>query len=244
MESEFINRLDRCHRSLAVLALPEHKSVWNNQPPLIFTDKVAEAQLMVKAIEETQKKQEAGLGGFTAEKDREETELEDAAFALAQALVQYYTDHHDESEAGAFDLPISDWRKLRDQQLLAKSQLVLDRVGALSVGGTATVAAKYGLTPAAAQALTKERADYDAILNAPDAAVAVRKALTQGFRPAFRLLDRKFAELDRLIVQFRVTEAGRALVAAWKAARLVRDLGTGHRAPPAATPPPATPPGA
>jgi hypothetical protein len=246
MQDEFINRLDMFSRSLGVLDKSEHKAVWENQPPLIFTTKVADARTMVNAIKEAQKKQETGTGGPTDEKDREETELEDAASVLAAALVLYYNDHQQESEAGEIDLTMSDWRKLRDQQLLGKSQLVIDRATALSSGATAAEAAKYGITLTAVTALTKERKDYDDIVNAPDVAIAIRKSLTKGFRTAFNATEAKFAELDKLILQFRLTDGGKALAAAWKAARVIKNSGSsGGEAPPTpgggATPTPPTP---
>jgi hypothetical protein len=64
----------------------------------------------------------------------------------------------------------------------------------------------------------EERADYDGIVNAPEVEVAIRKALTQGFRPAINLLEKKVEELSLLIPQFRRT-------AAWKAAQLVKGSG-------------------
>ena len=240
MQDEFANRLDSFDRSLAVLDLPEHKPLWENQPPLAVTTKVGEARTMVGELKTAQQKQEAGTGGATAEKDREETELEEAAGILAEALVIYYTDKGQETEAGEVNLTESDWTKLRDQQLLAKSQLVIDRATVLSSGATAVDAAKYGITPAAVLSVTKERTDYDNIVNAPGVTIAVRKALTTGFRPAFKLTEKKFAEVDKLIRQFRTTAAGRTMIAAWNAARIIKDAGHagGGEAPANPTPTP------
>lgn len=152
----------------------------------------------------------------------------------------YYTDKGQETEAGEVDLPPSDWHKLRDQQLLAKSQLVIDRATLLSTGATAVEAAKYGITPAAVTALTKERADYDDIVNAPGLAIAIRKALTQGFRPAYKATEKKFRDVEKLLRQFRTMAAGRAMVEAWNAARIIKDAGhTGGGTPPTLPPPPA-----
>lgn len=243
MQDEFINRVDMFSRSLGVLDKAAHKPVWENQPPIILTVKVGEARVMTGAIKDAQKQQETGTGGPTAEKDREETELEDAAGVLASALVLYHNDHQQESEAGEVDLTMSDWRKLRDQQLLAKSQLVIDRATALATGATAAEAAKYGITPAAVQSVVKERKDYDGIVNAPDVAIAIRKALTKGFRRACNATEVKFAEIDRLMPQLRTTDAGKALAAVWKAARIVKDSGSsgGGDTPPAPPAPPAPP---
>lgn len=241
MQDEFSNRLDSFDRSLATLDLPEHKPIWENQPPLAVTTKVGEARTMVGELQAAQQRQEAGTSGATDEKDREETELEEAAGVLAEALVIYFTDQGQETEAGEVDLTESDWTKLRDQQLLGKSQLVIDRATALSSGATAVDAAKYGITPAAVLSVTKERTDYDNIVNAPGVTIAVRKALTTGFRPAFRLTEKKFAEVDKLLRQFRTTAAGRTMIAAWNAARIIKDAGHtgGGEAPTNPTPPPA-----
>jgi hypothetical protein len=225
MQDEFINRLDMFTRSLTVLELPQYKTVWENKAPLIFTTKAGEAREMVAAIQQEQKRQEARTSGTSQEKDREETELEDAAYTLAQAAVLYYNDHQQETEATELDLEPSDWRALRDQQLLAKSQLVIDRASELTSATLAAEAAKYGITPAAVQNLIKERGDYAAIVGATDVAIAIRKALTQGFRPAFRVTEAKLAELDKLILQFRSTEEGKAMVSAWQAARATKNRG-------------------
>lgn len=246
MQDEFANRLESSDRSLDVLDLPEHKAIWENQQPVAFTTKVGEARTMVGELKAAQQKQEAGTSGATTEKEREETELEEAASILAEALVIYYTDKGQESEAGELDLTESDWAKLRDQQLLTKSQLVIDRATGLSTGATAADAAKYGITPAAVQSVTKERTDYDGIVNAPGVTIAVRKALTTGFRPAFRLTEKKFADLDKLIRQFGTTAAGRTMIRAWNAARIIKDAGHagGGEAPPpggGGTPPPPGP---
>ena len=175
---------------------------------------------MTAALREEQKKQEKELTGITEEKDREETELEDAAHAMAQALVLYFNDTQQESEAGEIDLTESDWRKLSDHKLLQKSQRVIDLATALSTGPQATTALKYGITAANIAALTKERADYDQIINAPGVAASVRAALTKGFGPAFSLVEKKFKELDKLIIQFGKNAEGRGLIAAWKDARV------------------------
>ncbi len=225
MLDEFANKLDSFTRSLDVLEVDGHPAIWKDQQPLILTAKVAEAGVMVGELKAAQQRQEAGTVGATTEKEREEEELEQAAGILAEALVIYFTDKGQETEAGELDLTESDWAGLRDQQLLAKSQLVIDRATALSAGATAADAAKYGITPEAVASVTKERGDYDKIVNAPGVAIAVRTSLTKGFRPAFKLTEKKFAEVDKLLRQFGKTAAGRTMIAAWNAARAIKDAG-------------------
>jgi hypothetical protein len=220
METVFELRLKAFNRALGVLDLPEHINLWTGKPPVIFTTKKAEADSMTEALAEAAKKQEAGLGGVADEKDREETELEDAAFLLAQALLSWFNDQKQETEAAEVDFAKSSWQGLRDQQLLAKSQRVIDLATAVTGGAKAADAAKYGITPEAVTELVKERGDYDDIVNEPGVAQSVRKALTKGFRPAFALVEKKFKELDALIIQFGKTDAGKAMIAAWKDARI------------------------
>lgn len=238
MQDEFTNRLTGFTTSLDTLFLEENKPVWQGQAPEIFEEKVEEAKIMIEEIQTAQKDQEAGIEGAAEEKEREEDELEDAAYVLAQALVLYFRDHQQEAEAGALDLTPSDWDGLRDQQLLTKSQLVIEQAQALIAGADAVTAAKYGINAAAVAALTKERGDFDEIINAPAVAIAIRKALTKGFRPAFKLAEKKFKDLDKLILQFRGTSLGKALIAAWKNARQVKDAGHGPGTPATPTPPP------
>ncbi len=224
METVFELRLKAFNRALGVLDLPEHINLWTGKMPVIFTAKKAEADIMTAALAEAAKKQETGLGGVAEEKDREETELEDAAFLVAQALLSWFNDQKQETEAAEVDFAKSAWQGLRDQQLLAKSQRVIDLATAVTAGAKAADAAKYGITPEAVAELVKERADYDGIVNEPGVAQSIRKALTKGFRPAFALVEKKFKELDGLILQFGKTPPGKAMIAAWKDARIQKGL--------------------
>jgi hypothetical protein len=45
-------------------------------------------------------------------------------------------------------------------------------------------------------------------------------SLTKGLRPALALVEKKFQELDALILQFGNTDAGTAMIAARKDARI------------------------
>lgn len=224
MNTELDLRLKAFNRSLGVLDLAEHVALWKDKAPLIFTTKKAEADSMTAALADGAKKQETGLGGIVDEKDREETELEDAAFVVAQALLSWFNDQKQETEAAEVDFSKSSWQGLRDQQLLTKSQRVIDLATAVIGGAKATQAAEYGITAEAVTGLTKERGDFDEIVNAPSVAQSIRKALTKGLRPAFALVEKKFKELDGLIIQFGKTDAGKAMIAAWKDARIQKGL--------------------
>ena len=80
--------------------------------------------------------------------------------------------------------------------------------------------------------------EYAAIIAAPQALIANRKALTGHMRDRFNAVEDIFAMLDDIVLQFNATPAGRALIAAYQASRVVRDLGEG---PGPKTPTPPTP---
>jgi len=236
MKQEFDLRLKMFQRSLGVLELPESTAVWQNQPPVMFTKLEAEAETMVGVLVDHSRKQEADTTGVTMEKQREEAELEDAAFALGVALTLWFRKQNSETEAEQVSLTESAWRKLAGQELLNAAQRVIDHATALSSGPAAAAVAEYGITPAAVQALQKEWDDFDQIINSPGVAQTLRKVLTKGLRPAFNLVEAKFTELEALMVQFRKTEAGRAMIAAWDDARIQKGA-NGGKDPTAPAPP-------
>jgi hypothetical protein len=57
-------------------------------------------------------------------------------------------------------------------------------------------------------------------------------------RARFNAVEAMFDQLDRLILRFGGTPEGGALIAAYQAARIIRDYGQGHNAKPAPTPAP------
>jgi hypothetical protein len=72
----------------------------------------------------------------------------------------------------------------------------------------------------------------------PAAAISGRKALTAALRPKLREVAQLLAKMDRIVLRFRKTEAGANFAAAWKNARIVRDLGGSAPAEPGAPTPP------
>lgn len=237
MNDYYLNRLNMGRKVFACLNKPENLLIWQNQPPVKFTAKAAEAATMLAELEALTGKQSLATNGAAADKRREEKELEDTAHALGRAVVACCRDAGDEQGGAPFDLPISGWRKLRDEILLGKARELEAKAAALAAtpGG-----ADYGITPAAVASLKKEADDYAALIAAPDAAIGERKALTASVRPAFAALEAKLQEMDDLVLAFRSTEAGAAMTAAYFAARSINDRGVGPAdKKPAPAPPPA-----
>ena len=158
---------------------------------------------------------------------------------MGRALVTWFRDQGDETNAAKLDLSESAWRRLRDEQLLEKGRLVRDLGQGVVGGAKAAQAAEYGITAASVGSVDKEVEEYGKVVSAPQASIADRKSLTGQMRTKFNAVEAKFVALDDLILQFNATAAGRALIAAYQVARIVRDLGVGPKPQPQ---PPAPPP--
>jgi hypothetical protein len=227
--------------TLTTLNSATNKPVWFQQPPVGFTSEVAVATQAVADLEKFCQAQETRTTGSAQDKDREEIEMEDAAHALGRALVSWFRKQGNETDAAKVDLSLTAWRRLRDQSVLEKARLAHSLAQGVTAGGQAAAAAEYGITAAAVQALGKEIDDYAKVIAAPQSAIGGRKSLTLQMRARFNAVEAGFATLDDLILQFNKTAAGRALIAAYQASRVVRDLGHGPGPqPPAPSPAPTT----
>ncbi len=209
---------------------------------MIFGERVAETKTALAGLEEFCRRHGVVLTGSAEDKDREETELEDAAFLNAKALVEFYKAAGTLAEAAKFNFPITHWRQLRDNALLAEAKSVRLAIEALATGATAAEAAKYDLTAATAAALELSRTDYEKLVTAPALGISGRKALTRQLRAEFAKVSAKFESLDNLVGKFGTTPKGRDFVATYKAARIIRGTGGGGGSAPAAGTPPANPP--
>lgn len=230
MNSKINNRLLSFRARLTCLDLPAHTGVWLNKPPLIFTDKVAQARAATETLAADAARQSAPTTGTTADKLREERELEDAAFALAQAVVTWATDHHDLTLAHKYDHTLQAWRRLRDETLLQRARLLhADATTLLTANGGADVAeaAKYGLDSNALASLKKETDDYAVWIATPRETIAGRTVLTASLPQQTRALTALFAQLEALLPQFATTPGGPAFAQAFRGSGLV--IPHGHR---------------
>jgi hypothetical protein len=234
-----INRLGAFKTTLSTLNSAENKPVWFQKDPLVFTTKVDQAASAVAELEKFCQAQGTVNTGAAAQKAKEAAEAEAAAFQMACALVEWFNDQNDKTSAGKMDLSRSELHALRDEALRNQLQTTLDLAQGVVSGPQAADAAKYGITVAKVQALGKEIQEFVDVLAAPQAGIADRKALTGAMRDRFNAVAAKFSSLDNLILQFGGSDAGRKLIAAYQAARIVRDLGAGPSPKQPPTPPPA-----
>ena len=234
MKNEFANRQNMHLAVLALLADPAYQPVWKDQNPVLFTGRAVALRPKVDALTALISGQQSDTTGFAADKEREEQELEDCAHEISEALVDWFLDQGREADAAPIDLALSTWQGLRDVELIAKAKLLHGKLTAALATSAASLV-EYGLDASDAALLAKETEDYEKLVATPAAAISGRKALTQALRPAFREVSELLTKMDRLVLRFRKTEPGARFVAAWKAARIIRDLG--EAAPAEPTPP-------
>ena len=235
MKDEFSNRLTMFKTARDLLNLPERKPVWLNVNPTIFTTKVAALDPAITALEAYCQAQGIDITGAAVDKDKEETDVENVAHTLGRLLVQWFRDQSDETNAAKCDLSLTGWRGMRDVALILKAREIRDL--ALPIASIPAGFA-YGIASSLVQKLTDEVNEYEQVLTTPQTSIAQRKARTLGLRAEFNKVEAKFEGLDDLILAFNTTEAGRSLIAAYKAARIIRDAGHGPTPPPVPPVPP------
>ncbi len=233
MKNEFANRQNMHLAVLALLADPAHQPAWKDQNPALFTTRATSLAPKVNALTGLIAGQQADTTGHAGDKEREEQELEDCAHEIGETLAGWFEDQGREADSASIDLALSTWQGLRDVELLAKAKLLHTKLtAALATDAAALV--EYGIDAADATLLAKETADYEKLLATPAAAISGKKALTKALRPAFREVGELLGKMDRLVLRFRKTEPGARFAEAWKAARIIRDLGQAAPAEPAA----------
>ncbi len=227
MKDELTNRMGMFDTSLKVLNSEIMKAVWFKQPPVIFTTKVGLTANAVAALKQFCKAQGVSTLGSAAQKAKEGAEAEAAVNTMAAALVEWFGDQNDQINLAKVNLTPTDLHAMRDEAQKNQMYLTLDLANDVVAGPNAAQAADYGITASAIQLVQTEVDEYAAVLSAPQSSIAQRKAMTDNLRDQFNAVEDKFVSLDNLIQQFGTTDAGRNLVAAYTAARIVRDLGHG-----------------
>ncbi len=242
MNDKFVNRMGMFKTALDTLNSAQHTATWFNKDPKIFTVKVAQAVQAVDDLGKFCRQQGINLTGVTQDKKREEHEAVEATYTLAGLLIEWFKDAKDLTNAAQVDFTRRDLYNERDETALGKMRNVRDLAQAILDDDdpqTVTAAAEYGITALVVQAADKEIEEFAVVLNAPSSSISQRAALTIQLRARFNEVEAKFVSLDNLILGFNNTPEGRALIAAYEASRIVRDLGSGSATAPQT--PPVTP---
>jgi hypothetical protein len=238
MTDEFTNRFTMFETALGVLNSDDFKGVWLTQAPLVFTDKVAGAAKEVQNLDAFCTEQGVNVHGATMDKEAAQSKLEDLAHKLSRALVSYFRDKDNQTDAEKVNFKLYQWRGMRDAKLKENATVVRDLAQA-AVDNDKGVAETYGINAAKVTALSDELAVWGNASTSPAQAVSKRKGMGTLFRQKFNGVSVLMHDLDDVILQFDETEQGRNMIAAFKAGRIVRDLGHGPKA--KTPPPPPTP---
>jgi len=230
MKIELRNRLTMFDTSLGILQDPARKGVWFQQDPQAFTAKVAGAAAAVADLETFCKQQGVDISGAAGDKQVERRGLSTVACSLGGALATWFEDHNDLTDAAKVNYPISVWLHLGGEDLKARAKTVYDLGNTVATGTSAADAAAYDITPDAVKELGDEMATFNTLVTAPQQAISGRKSLTDQLRARFNAAEALFVQLDRLILRFNGTPEGAALIAAYQAARIVRNYGIHHEA--------------
>jgi hypothetical protein len=228
------NHLAMIGATITVAEDPQHRPVWENQPPLDFGTGLAALKLAY--VGATGIASQAGFtgGGAADAKDAAETHLEDKAFEVARALAVHFKKENDLVSRAKVDVTISSLRKLRDEALVSKTTEIRD-LGNVAVASPN--AAGRGITAAKITELTTAITNFAALRNAPRGQTVTRSSMLRELETRVADLIDAVRDLDDLIVQFEGTFPGRVFGDAWRQARRIVD--SGHRFEPEV--PPTTP---
>ncbi|MFM2167729.1 MAG: hypothetical protein RIS79_2100 [Verrucomicrobiota bacterium] len=222
MNDYYLNRLNMGRKVYACLDAPDHTPLWMGKPPLALEKAIDDGRGLLAGLEKLAQTQSQATNGSAADKAREEKELEDATHELGRLVVRCCRAAGDEAGAATFDLPISGWRRMRDETLLQTARALEVKAAALAA---TPAGADYGITAARVAELKREADDYAALITAPDDAIGGKAAMTKQVRPAFAAFEDKLQVIDDLILTLRSTEAGSLLVAKYEQARTINDRG-------------------
>ncbi len=226
MNDYYLNRINMGRRVFACLDAPAHELLWKDQPPLRLTAAISEARVIFQDLETQAQKQSLATSGNAMDKLREEKELEDSAHELARLVVRCCRAAGDEATAAAYDLPISGWRRMRDETLLQTARTLEAKAAQIA---TTPAGTQYGITTARVAELKKEADDYAALIVAPDDAISARAVSQQKNRSHFARFSEALEEIDDLILPLRRTVAGAELVEKYQDARSINDRGRGPK---------------
>jgi len=242
MKDEFVEKFSMYARVKSHLRKPAHAGFWLNKEPEAFTTLEAQFETGATDLGAFGEEQSQPTTGVTAGQNLAETALEDAASPLGRALRLCYLAAGQPDQAAIWDLSLTKWRQIQEQELLNKAKALHAAILPLTAGANPP-GKPYGLTAAKAQALKDLIDDYDAVIGSPGAARSVRKAKTADLRPRTRVVDGYLAGMDDLIPQFGSSDAAKLFVQGYFNARRIGGQGSGgtDTPPGGPTPPPPNP---
>ncbi len=199
--------------SLEVADEPTYAALWQDRPPLAFSEAMALIRPLIAALR-TKGVYELDLGTCPERLRQLRDDLESRLHLLARAAFRCLINRGRPEDAKLVDVKASVLAKARPIALVEWGEAILETAEPLFLD-TPPLAAKY---------FTHEQFDqadqlwqkYTVILGAPPSARGKRKGLNTGLLGDLRALEVLFATCDDLILQFAIdSETGARFVAEW-----------------------------
>jgi len=227
MKDTVANKIASFIATLDIADKPEFKTIWESQPPLAFTDGIADVRPMVDALSDKAAKQSADITGSAKQLRQLRKQFETQLHALARAAYQCLSKQGQTATAEKANLTPSDLHDARGVALAGIGSTVLDLAEPLLTGTPppSAPAAKY-FTQAQFDALDALWQQFSTAVGAPASARSNRKALTGQLPDDVRAVEAQFSLCDDFLPQFALaSDIGLQFSDAWFAARQVIDLG-------------------
>lgn len=236
MDSRTQNHINMITACIQVAQQPNNKTVWDGNDPTDFTADITTLTAGHAQIQQHAAAWEQAAGGAADAKANAEATLEIIAHQLARAAYNHYKKSGDLDRAGKLNYSKNDIVKLRAQELIHTTTAIYDLASQATLMPSA---AARGVTDAKVHELSKAIKAYSDVVSSPRSQIVTRSTLGKEIEKDIAALLELVRDMDDLVIQFSGTAAGDHFVTAWKRARIIVDVGSGH-----ATPPPATPPSA
>jgi len=191
--------------------------------PAFAVSEAAFRSIVARIEAKSQQYNNATAGKVKAKQDAE-AKLIAATLAMAAALFAYGRKQKDAEMKAKADISETALRSMRDTELITQSNAIL-----ALVNSNLQALADYGVTQAVASEFQAKIASFTAALGSRESSVAERVGARTSLGDLFKQADELLAEeLDQLVELLRASEP--QFHTEYFAARVVKDLGTRHRA--------------
>jgi hypothetical protein len=210
----------------------QYSTVWSGN--VAFSTNLSNFNSKVAEINTLKLQQETVITGIAQDKKVKRLAVTDSAMVIIGATVAYAVASSDNKLRDEVRYTRSTLNSLRDTDFITAVRIVHTKA-------TENVAHlnEYGIEPPMLDDFNTLITEYEALSQDPRAAIADRKAATQNFKPLFDSANGILEILDALVEVFK--PASPAFYNAYKASRIIVDLGIRHEPTPEPPPEPPSP---
>jgi hypothetical protein len=216
------NHLNMIGAVLNVARNPEFLPVWQNQPPVDFTQDLLQLEADFGAASAKAANIAGAPTGTADQKDVLETTLENTLHTLCRALAIHFKKTGDLSARAEVHLSPTAIQRLRDRALIALAERTLTLA---NTAATHPDAPKRNITPARIATLQGALDAYEAAVNTPRGNIVNRSTIRRELATDVAALLDLTTDLDDLILQLEPSDLTTRFQSAWKQARIILDAG-------------------